>query len=387
MPANRYYIILLLLLLVCKACIEPFEPVINETQEVLVIDGMIGEKPGMYQVSVSVSTPYGDPSFNPVAGCVVSVQDNLGNIEFYDQSQDKAGVYEAWLDEPFLGVGKSYSLQVVTQGNSILVSDYDTLLSCPPIDSVYYFEQVSGGEDPDDVWQGLQFYNDVRGFDGGTRNYRWKAVATWEYRSPYTAQYVRYHGLNIPYIVDSVSACYLTETIETVYAASTQLLSENNIYQNQLHYVSDQTPRLAQRYSLLVEQHSLTDQAYTYWEKLAAQSASSASLYESQPSSSQGNIYYADGSSRKVLGCFYATQMQEKRIFVEWNELSFPVDVYTCTLDTLFDNSTFLYDQYYYLLSLEPLGPGPLWMGGAKNCFDCTERGGENEVPDFWDEE
>jgi hypothetical protein len=384
MPANRYFIILILLLLVCKACIEPYDPVINETQEVMVIDGMISDEPGIHQVRVSLSTPYGDPSFRPVRGCVVSVQDDLGNIAFYAENWETEGLYEAWLDEPFLGVGKSYSLQVVAPSNNIYVSDYDTLLSCPPVDSVYYFEQVSGGTDPDDVWQGLQFYNDVRGFDGGTRNYRWKAIATWEYHAPFTAQYVRYKGMNIPNIEDTVSACWQTETIQTVYAASTQLLSENNIYQNKLHYVSDQTPRLADRYSLLVEQYSLTDQAYTYWEKLAAQSANSASLYETQPSSSQGNIYNANGSAEKVLGCFYATQIQEKRIFVEWDELSFLAGAYTCRLDTLFDNSAFIFDKYYYLLSLQPLGPGPLWLGGARNCFDCTERGGDNEIPDFW---
>jgi len=384
MPANRYFIILILLVLVCKACIEPFDPVINETQEVMVIDGMISNEPGIHQVRVSLSTPYGDPSFRPVRGCVVSVQDDLGNIAFYAENWETEGLYEAWLDEPFLGVGKSYSLQVVAPSNNVYVSDYDTLLSCPPVDSVYYFEQLSDGTDPDDVWQGLQFYNDVRGFDGGARNYRWKAIATWEYHSPFTAQYVRYKGMNIPYIEDTVSACWQTETIETVYAASTQLLSENNIYQNQLHYVSDQTPRLADRYSLLVEQYSLTDQAYTYWEKLAAQSANSASLYETQPSSSQGNIYNANGSAEKVLGCFYATQIQEKRIFVEWEDLSFSAGAYTCRLDTLFDNSTFVFDKYYYLLSLQPLGPGPAWLGGLTKCFDCTERGGENEIPDFW---
>lgn len=383
MPANRFYI-LILLLLVFKACVDPFEPVINETQEVMVIDGMISDRPGLHQVRISISTPYSDPEFKPVDGCVVSVSDDLGNIEFYSESWEEAGVYEAWLDEPFLGVGKAYSLQVVSPSNRIYVSDYDTLLSCPPVDSVYYIHEVSGGEDPDDVWQGLQFYNDVRGFEDGTRNYRWNATATWEYRSPFGINYVRYQGQNYPYLVDSVGTCWMTENIETVYAASTQLLSENNIYKNKLHYVSDQTPRLARRYSLLVEQYSLTDDAYTYWEKLAGQSASSASLYETQPSSSQGNIYSTTWPDEKVLGCFYATQIQDKRIFVEYKDLDFPVMAYTCMPDTLFDNSTFIFDKYYFLLSLNPMGAGPPWLAGPDNCFDCTKRGGDNEVPDFW---
>jgi hypothetical protein len=384
MPVNRFPTILILFLVLCHSCIEPYDPVINEVQQVMVIDGMITDRPGIHRVRVSRSTPYNNPSFDPVEGCVVSVRDNLGNIEFYSENWQEEGVYEASLDEPFLGVGKSYSLQVVTPSHQEYVSDYDTLLSCPPVDSLYYMQKESGGEDPDDLWHGVQFYNDVRGFEGSTRNYRWKAVATWEYRSPSAYNYIWYKGMVQPNLDDSVHYCWLTETIQTVYAASTQLLSENSIYQNKLHYVSDQTPRLAVRYSLLVEQHSLTDQAYVYWEKLAAQSANSSSLYETQPSSSQGNIFNKNFSDEKVLGCFYATQIQDKRIFVDIDDLDFAVAAYTCRLDTLLSNEKFNFDQYYFLYSLNPLGPGPPWMGGPKKCFDCTERGGDNEIPDFW---
>jgi hypothetical protein len=384
MQVNRYPIIFMMLLLVCHSCIEPYDPVINESQQVMVIDGMITDRPGLHRVTVSRSTPYNSPSFEPVGGCVVTVTDNLGNMEFYTPSWKEKGVYEAWLDEPFLGVGKSYSLQVVTSSNSEYVSDYDTLLSCPPVDSLYYIQKESGGEDPEDLWHGVQFYNDVRGQKGGTRNYRWKAVATWEYRSPSAYNYIWNRGIVTPNLDDSVHYCWLTETIQTVFAASTRLLSENSIYKNKLHYVSDQTPRLAERYSLLVEQHSLTDQAYIYWEKLAAQSANAASLYETQPASSQGNIHNKYISNEKVLGCFYATQIQDKRIFVDKTDLEFPVAGYKCTLDTILTNESFYFDDYYFLFSLNPMGPGPPWMGGLKKCFDCTERGGDNDKPDFW---
>lgn len=380
MPVNRYNIIWILLL-ACSSCIEPYEPVINETQEVMVIDGMVGDQPAYYEVSVSTSSPYNNPGFQPVDGCVVTLEDGEGNIRFYDMAGN--GKYKAWLEPPFLEVGKVYALEVTTANGTVYRSEYDTLLACPPIDSLYYFQQTSGGTDPDDVWNGIQFYNDVRGGVEGTRNYRWRATATWEYRVPYTAQYLRYHNLNTPNTIDSVHACYLTETIETVYAASTQLLTENNIFQNKLHYVSDQSVRLTERYSLLLEQHSLTDQAFTYWEKIAAQSASGASLYETQPSSGQGNVYRVN-SGEKVLGCFYATQIQEERIFVGKHDLDFAAHSYTCRLDTLLDNSEFRYDKLYYLLSLNPLGPGPPWEHGPDKCFNCTLHGGVNEVPDFW---
>jgi len=380
MPVNKYHI-LTMLLLACSSCIEPYDPVIQETQEVLVIDGMISDRPGYYEVNISISSPYNNPGYQPVDGCVVTVEDGQGNIRTYDNAGQ--GKYTTWLEPPFLALGKVYAVQVTTQYGTVYRSEYDTLLACPPIDSLYYFQQSSGGTDPDDVWQGIQFYNDVKGNPNGTRNYRWRAMATWEYHSPYTANYVRYRGENIPYIRDTVSTCYLTETIETVYAASTQLLTENSIFQNRLHYVSNQTPRLAERYSLLLEQHSLTDQAFTYWEKIAAQSANAASLYESQPASSQGNIYRLD-MPEKVLGCFYATQIQDKRIFVNYEDLDFVVGAYTCEMDTLYDNSSFNFDRYYFLISLNPLGPGPPWYSGLERCFNCKLMGGDTEKPDFW---
>ena len=381
MPVNKYHTIVLLLL-VCSSCIDPFDPVIHETQEVLVIDGMISDRPGNYQVSVSISSPYNNPKFWSVDGCVVTVEDDQGNIQFYDNVGQ--GKYEAWLEPPFLAAGKSYAVQVRTPNNQTYRSLYDTLLTCPPVDSLYYFQQNSGGTDPNDIWNGIQFYNDVRGGVDGTRNYRWRATATWEYHAPYTAQYIWYNGGSVPNIVDSVHACYLTETIERVFAASTQLLTENSIYQNQLHYISDQTPRLSERYSLLLEQHSLSDQAFAYWEKIAAQSASGASLYETQPASSQGNLYNVQQPREKVLGCFYATQIKEERIFVGKHDLDFAAPAYTCRLDTLIDNSTFEFGNYYYLISMNPIGPGPAWLTGLDKCFNCTLQGGVNELPDFW---
>ena len=381
MLVNKYHIIALLLL-ACSSCIEPFDPIIHETQEVLVIDGMVSDRPGNYEVSVSISSPYNNPGYRPVDGCVVTVEDDQGDIRIYDNVGQ--GKYRAWLEPPFLAEGKAYAVQVRTPNNQTYRSQYDTLLACPPIDSLYHFQQNSGGQDPGDVWYGVQFYNDVRGNVNGTRNYRWKAIATWEYQSPFTAQYVRYKGNNIPYIEDTVSICYLTETIERVFSASTQLLTENSIFQNQLHYVSDQTPRLARRYSLFLEQHSLTDQAYSYWEKIAAQSANDASLYETQPSSSQGNLFNVNRPREKVLGCFYATQIQEERIFVDKYDLDFAAGANICRLDTLHDNSKFIFGKTYYLLSLNPLGPGPPWLHGMDKCFNCTVSGGDNELPDFW---
>ncbi len=380
MQVNRFHIIFLLLL-VCSSCIDPFEPLINERQEVMVIEGSITDRAGIHTVTVSRSTPYNEATYAPVLGCVVAVEDELGNMEFYSESEED-GVYAAMLDAPFLGVGKSYSAYVQTPSGKIYRSDYDTMLVCPPVDSIYYEVISNSDPDPDKSYYGLQFFNDLKNNQGSTGSYRWKLTETWEYSTPYTSTYIWKTGRLYPLLADTVSTCYLTEAIWSVYAASTDLLTENVIIKNKLNYVSNQTPRLIKRYSLLVEQQSLTQQAYRYWNELKTQSDQSAGLYETQPSSVIGNIN-GTYTGEKVLGCFYATQIQEKRIFVE-EEFEFNIPAYTCVLDTIQNFSNFTIDNYYYLISLAQLPPGPPWLTGSKRCFECTVYGGDNEKPDFW---
>ena len=41
------------------------------------------------------------------------------------------------------------------------------------------------------------------------------------------------------------------------------------------------------------------------------------------PLGSQGNLYNVQRPREKVLGCFYATQIREERIFVDKDDLDF----------------------------------------------------------------
>ena len=71
--------ILILLLVCCGSCIDPFQPDIKETQQAIVIYGVVTDQPGTHQVSVSASTAYDEPSLVPVTGCV-DAQGRAGEI-------------------------------------------------------------------------------------------------------------------------------------------------------------------------------------------------------------------------------------------------------------------------------------------------------------------
>ena len=124
------------ILLVTASCIDPYHPRLTETQDLLVVNGMITDQPGIHVVEVSRSSPFDEPAFLPVENCVVSVTDDKGSTITYSKSSP--GIYTAYLDSDFLGINKAYQLYVRTPDGKEYLSDYDSLLACPPIDKVYY---------------------------------------------------------------------------------------------------------------------------------------------------------------------------------------------------------------------------------------------------------
>lgn len=163
------------------------------------------------------------------------------------------------------------------------------------------------------------------------------------------------------------------------------MMESNEIHQQPLHFVSNQTPRLQEKYSLLVVQHSLSYDAFLYWDKIRAQSGDAGGLFETQPSSSRGNISNINDPDEKVLGYFFASQVQEKRINVS-EDFDFPIVGFDCPLDTAQSLEDFGMNYPYIMWSLSNWGRGPPYAYSYKECHDCTYRGGVTTKPDYWDD-
>ena len=390
MQVNKYHI-LLLLILTCGSCIEPFEPVIEEYQKVLVINGKITDQPGIHYVEISRSSPYNKPSYQPVEGCVVMVTDENGEmIHFLER---KSGKYSADIPGSFLAVGKAYSLQVFTPypDPREYCSEYDTLLACPPIDSIYYEVETRETSDPDFILGGIQFYMDMTGTASDSRNIMWQLEETWEYWAALFSQYIRRKGEEVTpfHSNEFFYKCWNTYPIREVYTETTRNLSINALKRHSLNFVSNETDRLKITYSLLVKQQSLTRRSYVYWEKMKAQSGETGGLYENQPSSAIGNICNTTNPDEVVLGIFYATQQRTKRIMVdnvssENSLFEFKIPYLTCEWESATGTFQSGSDFPYYLKSAYWTGYGPPYLTADQICFDCRIRGGINVKPDYW---
>jgi len=369
------------IMLCTVSCIEPFQPEIKERQDMLVIKGSISDKPGWHFVEISRSSAYNDPGFIPVIGCVVRVEEKNGMGVTYSEYQP--GIYRAELDESFLTINNAYRLYVYTQDGEEYQSDYDSLLACPPIDSLWYEIDLPVSDDPDVTFLGgVQFYVDVRGEQGDSRNFLWELEGTYEYQANYFIQYLWENDSVYEFdpTSDSLTICYTAEPIPEIYTASSRNLVANELNKYPLNYVSAWGPWLRFEYGLLVTQYSLSDEAYIYWDKIRALTVEEGSLYEKQPANAHGNIYNVNEPEEQILGFFYASQEKEK-----WVQLKRPFPIYVldapCWLElAVLDNL----ESGSFMVSVDEDGIGPPFGSGNNECFDCRLQGGSLEPPVYW---
>lgn len=382
MSVSRLYIYLALSLL-CGSCVVPFEPELEESQEVLVISGMISDSPGRHIVTVSKSSPYLFPDFQGLEFCVVNVTDQDGNMIQY--SDEGEGVYSADIPDSFLEVGDAASLYVLTPDQREYRSDYDTILPCPQLDSVYWEFKYTETSDPEKSLPGVQFYLDMSGSPGDSRNMIWRVDETWEnWASLFGTSILWFWGQSEPFDSNVIFKCWRSFPLDHIYAESTRNLSSNELRRMELNFVSNETDRLQVTYRLNVQQQSLSMDAYDYWQRMNELGAESGGLYEKQPASVPGNIYSVDQPEEFVLGYFYASQVREKRIFVHNNNLfDFFIPHISCEylpLSTLYNTGGKQFPVYIY-------DPGPFQpkFWGPKECFDCRIQGGDTIRPVNWE--
>jgi Domain of unknown function (DUF4249) len=389
MQAIRNIIIGLGLLLLFRGCTYPFTPEVEEIPEMIVISGKINNPDGHPIVEVSMSSSYNDPAYNPVSKCTVFISDDKNNR--FSLSEFSPGKYHCWIDLAYLSYGTGYRVEVTTPDGKQYQSDYETLLPCPPIENLYYEVKEKETDNPDNPLYGIQFFLDTDASGSEAKNFMWDLTETWEYHSKYMVGDYYDGTINFsPQTYDTLFYCWKTARIYDIYTFTVNDLTSGKITRCPLNYVSGETDRLSVKYSLLVKQYSISQNAYNYWNAVKDQSQNTGGMYETQPVSIKGNIHCITNPEETVLGYFTVSSCTEKRIFVprdfDFVIYSPPCQPYDLDAQSLniFLSSYKPEDYPIFLLNLSGTRQGP-WDYAEQTCFDCTKLGGSVTKPDFWE--
>ncbi|HEY4110307.1 DUF4249 domain-containing protein [Puia sp.] len=380
---KRHIIPFLLLLLAggirCRQTYAP--PAIQAVNSYLVVDGFINTGTNSITTfKINRTRNLGDSTVTGIPELharISIVSDNGATWSLTDTAGN--GTYTS--AALTLDINHRYSIAITTSDGRKYASDPVPCKQSPPLDSVYWRQ-------PNDFFVYVSSHDPT----GNTRYYRYDYTETWAHDATFSTPWGVANGKIIALdTTDQTTFCWTTVNSSNVQLVNNAALSQDIVSGYNVRTIPNGDSKITKRYSILVRQYALTEEAYNYWLLIQKTSDNLGTLFDVQPTQLVSNIHCITNSSEPVIGFLSATSVQQQRIFVyqtwlnNWQHQSL---VYQCdTLELGYDPSTFPafnppkqdsgYAPYYFhgftVLILAP-----------QFCLDCRLFGGTNQKPSFW---
>jgi hypothetical protein len=379
MKENSAYrwIVLLVLVAACKQAYEP--PAIKTNHNYLVVDGVINTLPDSETtIRLSRTRNLTDTIItSPETGASLQIEAKSGAT--YQLLPQDAGVYS--IDHLSLNPNDLYRLRIVTSGGGQYLSDFVPAKQTPPIDSLSWKQN-----------EDVTIYASTHDPSNQARYYRWDYLETWHYKAFLETNYGLGVSNGIIFFRDDtnqINNCWQTLRSTEIVLASSLRLSEDVIDRFPVAVIPKNDSKLDIRYSILVRQYALTEDAYHYWDIVRKNSQTLGTLFDAQPGQLTSNIRNLANPSEPVLGFVSACRIEEKRLFISNAELfnwkSPPLDHF-CQVQSISQDPVNPLRWNYSDTSFSPwyfLSPAGI-MIAKTDCIDCRRKGGTNYKPSFW---
>ena len=282
---NIFY---LFIILACISCEEVIELDLPLKDKRLVVDGLITNQDTACIVKLSYSSKY-DFRYdlihsNAVQGATVIVKDDLGNIDTL--SELTPGKYVDQKRTIIQEIGRTYTLEIYTTQGEIWLSEPETMLPVPDIDSMYYERDV----------------NDVSEDNPGY--YKYSIYVDWRDSLNFDNYYLR----NIQYMWANV----WRSDISWNWVFDDKYIDGDHIKKNLL--MEDYGGRM---FYVRLNQYSLTPKAYRFWNLVHEQTQGADNDIINSGVPLYGNVYNANNTEQYSLGYFQVSAHTINTIYID----------------------------------------------------------------------
>ena len=370
-------------------CVEPIEIETGTYEDALVIEGTITNQLGSQEILLSRTYPLEENGPAKESNADVRV---VSGSNVYQFTEVEPGKYMSV--QPFQAVpGEQYTLEITTINGEEYSSTPEELPESSEISSLYAEKTTFEGE------TGVAILVDVTGPEATSGYYKYDYSETYKIISPFKfhldARVINGEFVEIPKTKEE-TICYVTEASQEVFLANTNIQGGSDLDAYLIKFMEFSNFRTAHRYSILVRQFSISEEAFSYYETLKDFSDSESLFTQNQLGLINGNVFSVDDPDEPVVGMFNVAGISSERIFFDfedlYGDLDFGIDEHvkckvlyppTATVEDreaiggLLDNGSWKY------LGFDMSGDGYRFIKAG--CVDCTLFG-SNIAPDFWEE-
>ncbi len=426
MIKNSLHIIVgyIVMLIAISSCVEPFQAESLSFENVLVIDARISDELKRHEVILRRTYPFENEDFEVERNASVQITDDLGNtIDFQEAAP---GNYVS-ISEFAAQANVGYRLQVTTAGGTRYESESVITPTSIPI------KEVNGKIGFNDLEnEGIRISLTNETTNNEAKYFRYEYEETYKITAPFYNPFEfdvidslffqdgdnDGFEIGIKPRVDASQFCYGFQKGRDLILRDSEQNVNNETGTFEVRFLESDDFKIAQRYSILVKQYSLSANAYSYYSSLDDFNSDESVFTDVQPGFLEGNIKASD-DDETVLGYFEIASVAKERIFFNYEDFypdsQIPPYIINCQLTTApllisfvpHVGPGFVVDESDVVSPLldgiqagliayhetnedyeEPEGDGEVeglgpYFVKATGCIDCREFG-SNIKPDFW---
>jgi len=306
------------LIVVLGACIDNFDPELTGDKASIVFEGTLTNQPAPHIFQLSFSAGYNSKE---------SVFDrfvNAAKVWVTDEANKRTDLIDLnrgqfATPDGFRGqIGKSYQLHIRLSDGVEYESSPEMMRPAPPIDKVYTeFKPITT---PKAQYRGMfNVYLDVKDPNTEGDFYRWnwkhyeKASYCEFWTQPNTVPPARWFK-------KCCEDCWnITPCLGCVNVASDNLVNGRTLAKQNVGQIpyDDTTP-----YYLLIDQMSLSRDAYNFWRSVDAQANNSGGIFDTAPAPIRGNIRNIKDAEDLVLGYFQVSAVTQKAVYIQRDNIT-----------------------------------------------------------------
>lgn len=378
------YILLAGLVVLFFSCRTPFDPEIPQTgSQILVVEGYLDVEGTLSELKLSRMSGL-DSSQSPRSepNALIYLESSGGTKYFLEE--DSEGRY---LFQYNLGFEDTYRLFIELQDGEHYQSELLTPIQTPEIIDVGFLRDE----------EGVEIFLTTQGNENAD-DFLWGFEETWVYRPRIGTTYI--YDASIGNVRDrlpdeQISICYKSASSPEILLETSSRFQDQVVFRQTITEISENDERIMDRYSILISQMAVDQEASKFWEILKKNSNDIGSIFSPLPSLIGGNISHADDPTIPVVGQVSLGVIRQKRLFVDLQDVT-PWNYVDPQFNDCIVSAEAVYQQDYHQIfgsgDIVPVVPIMVrttivaFYPSYRRCADCSLYASPVK-PDFWKED